>query len=69
MNTNLVLLGLQRIRELGQKAFTAHEAYGKWYPEPLSERDKIELSLTVKHSLEQQEKWVSTIEQELEGDD
>lgn len=52
--TKLQILTLERIKELGQEAFTIHEDLTKWKPEEEPEIEKSRKSIAFKTALEKQ---------------
>jgi heterodisulfide reductase subunit C len=54
-------LALERIRELGRQAYTAHQEYAKWRPEPLNATQQSELSLKLQQAVEKQYEWIQAM--------
>ena len=64
--TKLQVLALERIKELGQAAMTAHHEAFVWRPEPLTSSALTDLHVAHSRALESQCAWVNAI---LEGTD
>lgn len=66
--TKLQKLALERIRELGQEAFSTHEQIVIWRKEPLDTEQKTTLSVQLKGALEKQRQWIDAITEEIPDD-
>lgn len=63
-NRNLFVLGLDRIAELGQIAFTAHQELEKWREPAFTQRERIEVSLKLQAAIEEQKKWITALQEQ-----
>ena len=61
-------LALDRIRELGQEAFTLHEDLMRWREKPLDDVETTKISSALKSKLEEQRRWINALQEEIDDD-
>jgi len=66
---SLQKLGLERVIELGQEAFTAHEELMRWREKPLDAEQSTVLSMRLKQAIEKQRQWANALFEQGECDE
>ena len=59
--TTLQKLILERVMELSQIAFTAHQDLERWRETPLTSPERTALSIKLKSAIEQQTTWINAM--------
>ncbi len=66
MNTDLMRLAFDRLRQLADLIGTTHDELVKWHQTPLTDVQQTQLTLQLRNSLKEQHQWLNALAKEVE---
>lgn len=69
MNKELIVLSLDRIVELGQKAYGLHQELEKWREPKFTDLERTKIGCKIQNLFDEQFKWIRAIQEKFQDEE